>query len=85
MISFPRLECWNNTTKMATVVADVDKKRVLCRISYESLVTKFGASDDKLMQSVAQHRATIQEAARRLIEQDAYEKDGSVLIQTSDL
>jgi hypothetical protein len=85
MISFPRLECWNSTTKMATVVADVDKKRVLCRISYESLVTKFGASDDKLMQSVAQHRAIIQEAARRLIEQDAFEKDGSVLIQISDL
>ncbi len=85
MISFPRLECWNNTTKMATVVADVDKKRVLCRISYESLRTKFDASDDKFMQSVAQHRTTIQEAAIRLIERDSYEKDGSVLIQTGDL
>lgn len=85
MISFPRLECWNNMTKMATLVAEVDKKRVLCRISYESLNTKFGASDDKLMQSVAQNRMDIQAAARRLIESESYQEDGSVLIQTGDL
>ncbi len=85
MISFPRLECWNNMTKMATVVAEVDKKRVLCRISSESLRIKFGASDDKLMQSVVQHRMAIQDAAKRLIERDDYEEDGSVLIQTADL
>jgi hypothetical protein len=85
MISFPRLECWNYMTKMATVVAEVDKKRVLCRISSESLRVKFGASDDKLMQSVVQHRTDIQEAAKRLIERDNYEEDGSVLIQTADL
>jgi hypothetical protein len=85
MISFPRLECWNNMTKMATVVADVDKKRVLCRISSESLRVKFGAMDDKLMQSVVQHRVAIQEAAKRLIERDDYEADGSVLIKTADL
>jgi hypothetical protein len=85
MISFPVLECWNNMTKMATVVAEVDKKRVLCRISSESLKVKFGASDDKLMQSVVQHRVAIQEAAKRLIERDDYEEDGSVLIQTADL
>ena len=70
---------------MATVVADVDKKRVLCRISSESLKLKFGASDDKIMQSVVQHRVEIQEAAKRLIERDDYEEDGSVLIQTADL
>ena len=85
MISFPRLESWNNMTKMATVVADVDKKRVLCRISSESLRVKFGASEDKLMQSVVQHRVEIQDAAKRLIERDDYEEDGSVLIQTADL
>ncbi len=85
MISFPRLECWNNTTKMATVVAEVDKKRVLCRISYESLKSKFGASDDKLMLSVAEHRSQIHDAARHKIERENYEDDGSVLIQTVDL
>jgi len=85
MISFPRLECWNDMTKMATVVAEVDKKRVLCRISSESLRVKFGALDDKLMLSVVKHRPEIQEAARRLIERDSYEADGSVLIKTTDI
>lgn len=85
MVLFPRLECWNNMTRMATVVADVDKKRVLCRISSESLRIKFGASDDNLMQSVVQHRTAIQDAAKRLIERDDYEEDGSILIQTEDL
>lgn len=64
---------------------EVDKKRVLCRISSESLRVKFGASENKLMQSVVQHRMAIQEAAKRLIERDDYEEDGSVLIQTADL
>lgn len=70
---------------MVTVVAEVDKTRVLCRISSESLRIKFGALDDKLMLSVIKHRPEIQEAARRLIEQDNYEEDGSVLIKTADI
>jgi hypothetical protein len=85
MISFPRLECWNNMTKMATVVAEVDKKRVLCRVSSESLMIKYGASDNKFMLAVTQNRNGIQEAAKRLIEQEYYEADGSVLIKTADL
>ena len=85
MISFPRLECLNSMTNMATIVADVDKKRVLCRISYESLRAKFGASDDKLLQSITINRTNIQEAAKRLIEQDHFEEDGSILIKSDDL
>jgi Protein of unknown function (DUF1488) len=85
VISFPRLESWNDTTKTVTIVAEVDKKRVLCRISSESLKVKFGATDDNLMQSVVQHRVAIQEAATRLIERDGYEADGSVLIKSADL
>ena len=85
MISFPKLECLNNLTKMATIVAEVDKRRVLCRISFESLRTKFGVSDDKFIQSVAQHRIEIQDAARNLIQRQNYQDDGSVLIQIGDL
>lgn len=70
---------------MATIVAEVDKKRVLCRISYDSLRTKFGVPDDKFMQTVAKNRTDIQEAAKRLIERDSFEKDGSVLIKIGDL
>ncbi len=84
-VSFPRLECWNPMTKVATVAAEVNKKRVLCRISFDILRDKFGASEQGPMQSVAQHRETIQAAARKLIEGEAYEEDGSVLIRARDL
>jgi hypothetical protein len=87
MISFPRLECWNNATNMATLVAEVDKKRVLCRVSLTSLRDKFGDLEEAedLMPLVAKHRITIQEAARNLIERERYEEDGSILVKTQDL
>jgi DNA-directed RNA polymerase specialized sigma54-like protein len=85
VISFPKLECWNTMTKVATVAAVVNKKRVLCRISLEILRDKFGASEEESMRSVAQHRTAIQEAARKLIEKEDYEEDGSVLIRARDL
>ena len=79
------LECWNNITKVATVAAETNKKRVLCRISLESLRDKFGTSDEEPMRFVARHRTAIHGAARRLIENEAYEEDGSVLIHAHDL
>ncbi len=85
VISFPKLECWNPITKVATIAAEVNKKRVLCRISLEILRDKFGASEEEPKQSIAQHRTAIQEAARKLIENEVYEEDGSVLIRAHDL
>jgi hypothetical protein len=84
-ISFPRLECWNGMTKVATLVAEVDKKRVLCRISLKIMRLKFGASEEEPMKFVAMHRTSIQDAARKLIEAEAYEMDGSILVKGVDL
>jgi len=84
-VSFPGLECWNAMTKVATVAAEVDKKRVLCRISLEVLIDKFGALEEEPMQSVARQRSAIHDAARKLIERELYEEDDSVLIRACDL
>ncbi len=84
-ISFPRLECWNPMTEVATVAAEVNKKRVLCRISMEILQDKFSASTEAPMRAVAEHRAVIQAAAKKLIEDGAYEEDGSIVIRSTDL
>lgn len=84
-VSFPRLECWNPMTRVATIAAEINKKRVLCRISLEIMMDKYGASADAPMQSVLENRAAIQEAARKLIENEDYEEDGSVLIRASDI
>lgn len=84
MISFPRLECWNATTKVITVAADVDKRRVLCRVSLDILRDKFGESKKEPMQFVSQHRVAIQEVARTLIEGGVFEEDGSVVMRAGD-
>ena len=84
-IKFPRLECWNDIAKMATIAAQVNKQRVLCRISQKTLRNKYGASKDEPMQSVAQHRIAIQDAAKMLIESNSFEEDGSILILERDL
>jgi hypothetical protein len=70
---------------MATIAAQVNNQRVLCRISQQTLKDKFGATNELPMQSVAQHRIAIQTAARKLIEERAYEDDGSILIKAHDL
>ena len=79
-IDFPRLESWNPITKVATIAATVQKKRVLCRISMEILKEKFHASTDNPLHAIRQNRQLIEAAARQLILSNAYEKDGSIVI-----
>ncbi|WP_428354482.1 DUF1488 domain-containing protein [Methyloprofundus sp.] len=85
MISFPKLESWNATSKVATIVATVDKKRILCRVPLKILHDKYGATEEKPMHCVNRHREAIQEAATILIENRVYESDGSVLISSANL
>lgn len=84
-ITFPMLECWNPMTKVATIAAQVDKRRVLCRIPIELLREKFHATDEEPMRAVAENRSAIQATARKLIESESFEEDGSILIRRRDL
>ena len=84
-ITFPMLECWNPMTKVATIAAQVDQKRVLCRISMDVLRRKFRASEDEPMRAVAENRSVLQEKARKLIENEAFEEDGSIVIRSKDI
>ena len=55
----------------------------LCRISLGVLQKRFRASEAEPMQTVA--RSVIEAAARKLIEHEAYEEDGSILIRDRDI
>ncbi len=79
------LECWNPMTKVATIAAQVDQRRVLCRISMEVLQKKFHASADAPMRAVAENRSVLQAKARMLIENKAFEEDGSIIIRLKDI
>jgi hypothetical protein len=54
------LKCWNPLTKVATIAAQVDERRVLCRISMEVLQKKFHASTDEPMRAVSENRSVLQ-------------------------
>jgi len=84
-ISFPLLECWNPLTKVATIAAEVNKQRVLCRVSFEVLRKKFQASAEEPMRAVAENRAVLRASAKRLIEQKAFEEDGSIVLRYRDI
>jgi hypothetical protein len=84
-ISFPVLQSWNPMTEFATIAAQVDGRRVLCRISSVDLKKKFDAAADAPMEAITENRGVLEEAARRLIEKGSFEKDGSILIRYEDL
>lgn len=84
-LSFPMLECWNPMTKVASIAAQVNGRRVLCRISMEVLQKKFRASVETPMKAVVENRQTIEAAARKLIEKEAFEEDGSIVIRQRDI
>jgi hypothetical protein len=84
-IRFPLLECWNPLTKVATIAAQVDDRRVLCRISIEVLQERFRASATEPMLAVRENRPAIEAAAKKRIEIAAYEQDGSIVIRDRDI
>lgn len=84
-ISFPALQSWNPMTKFATIAAQVDGRRVLCRVSSQDLRNRFNAAADAPMDAVTRNRSVLEGAARRLIEKGSFEKDGSILIRYEDL
>ncbi len=84
-ISFPLLQCWNPVTKVATIAAQVSGERVCCRIKIDDLRKKFHIFPDEPMQSVTNYRIEIESAARKLIEKNDFEDDGSIKICYKDL
>ena len=84
-ISFPLLQCWNPVTNVATIAAQVSGGRVSCRIKIDDLRKKFHIFPDEPMQSVTNYRAEIENAARKLIEKNDFEDDGSIMINYKDL
>ena len=84
-ISFPKLESWNPIHEVATIAVNVDKKRVLCRISKEVLNLVAENKETEPMDVLSNNRALFEGKARRLIENKDYEKDGSIIIRKADI
>lgn len=72
-------------TKVATIAADLDGKRILCRISSKDLQKKYHASVEDSMRIVKEHHLELEAAACLLIEKEDFEEDGSILIEYKHL
>ena len=81
-VSFPVLgESWNPMTHVATIAAEVNGARVLCRVSIAVLEKRFSATAEAPMEAVAENRLALRAAATKLIEKQRYEDDGSIVIR----
>lgn len=72
-------------TKVATIAAEVNAERVSCRVSMKTLEKRFNASPEEPLQALKDNRSALEAAARKLIEKEAFEEDGSILIHECDL
>lgn len=71
--------------EQATFAAEVNGNRVMCRIESDALEDCCPGHGDDPMRALAACRRDLQAAARRLIESDRFEEDGSILIRRHDL
>ena len=84
-INFPQGEAWDPLNDRATFPAEVDRRRVLCRISWEALTDHFGGDrGGDPVEPLRANRATIEARAETFIRAGRFEADGSVLLQTGD-
>lgn len=84
-ISFPILECWNPMTNVATIAADVNGRRVLCRIAGSVLQQKFQAAANRLMEAVTANRPQIEAAAVKVITRKGIIDHDAIDIRLEDL
>ena len=84
-ITFTQMESWNPLHNTATMAIDVDKIRVLCRISKAVLMSISSDKKADPMKILANNRSLFQNKAKKLIEQNKYESDGSIIIRKSDM
>ncbi len=84
-IHFPILECWNPVTKCVSIAADVNGRRVLCRISDKVIEKRFAGAPAAPTATVSANRRTIEAAATTLITRKAFAADGMIDIKLEDL
>ena len=65
------------------IVAQVDGRRVMCNIPLDLLHQRFG-DEESPINLVTANRPAFEAAARKVIESNRFESDGSVLLGTKD-
>lgn len=82
-IIFPDTQLYNHDTKTVTFLAVDDKKMIACGVSLSALV-RMDPTVQSAVKSFIAHRPAIEKIALKLIAEQRFEADGSVLITTLD-
>jgi Protein of unknown function (DUF1488) len=85
-ITFLPGEAWDGERLVAIFWANVGDKRMPCAISFEALQDQhhFHQDPGPPLDTFRRHRSVIEELARKLIRQQRFEPDGSILIRARD-
>lgn len=84
-IAFEQEQQLDDMSGVVKFRAVVDVYPVLCKISREALSDHFGADDVGELNAFLKHRSEIEQYARKLIEQQGFQSDGSILIRSEDM
>jgi hypothetical protein len=84
-IKFPILVCWNPMTRCVSIAADVNGRRVLCRIPEKVVHAKFNCTDQEATLTVTANRPAVEAAATTLIQRKSFASDGMIDIALEDL
>lgn len=83
-MSFPSGEQWDGRRAVVIFQASVSAKYIPCAISLEALQDHFNGDPRQPLETFRQHRPTIENLARKLIQGQRFELDGSVFIRSQD-
>jgi hypothetical protein len=84
-ITFLAGETWHDTQEVVVFQASGSGRPICCRMSWEALQDRrFNGDASQPLETFRRHRPAIEEIARRLIQRQRFEPDGSILIRPQD-
>jgi hypothetical protein len=83
-ILFPAGEAWDGNRDVISFPADMNNLRIRCAVSLEALEDHFGGDNISPLNTFHAKRSVIEGVAERLINQQRFEQDGSILIRSQN-
>jgi hypothetical protein len=83
-VEFTEAQRWVGSHDVVEFGALAGQQRIRCAISLEALCDNFDGDDKEPLKCFEENRARIQSIAAKLIAQKRFERDGRILIRSSD-
>ncbi len=84
-IIFSPERSWDSITESVKFPAEIDGKKIICKISIEALMDHFNCDVNNPLAAFDKNRPAIIEITEDFINGDLFEEDGSILVRNSDI